>query len=158
MAAWRPPGSSSARPAGSRSRYSRTSRSASRRTPRSARRRSAPRASWSPGSRRSKSPASSPARRMLDAVLVPLAHVGGGVFSPLQLAPPFVALAAYWLRARTLARQGRPVPPWRIASFGLGIALILVALVSPVAHIGGELILAHMAQHILLADLAALLM
>jgi len=95
---------------------------------------------------------------MLDAVFVPLAHVGGGVFSPLQLAPPFVALAAYWLRARTLARQGRPVSPWRMASFGLGIGLILVALVSPVAHIGGELILAHMAQHILLADLAALLM
>jgi cytochrome c oxidase assembly factor CtaG len=95
---------------------------------------------------------------MLDRVIVPLAHVGGGVFEPLQLLPPFVALAAYWMRARTLARQGRPVAPWRMASFGLGIGLILVALVSPVAHIGGELILAHMAQHVLMADLAALLL
>jgi cytochrome c oxidase assembly factor CtaG len=95
---------------------------------------------------------------MLDRVIVPLAHVGGGVFEPLQLLPPFVALGAYWVRARTLARQGRPVAPWRMASFGLGIGLILVALVSPVAHIGGELILAHMAQHVLMADLAALLL
>ena len=29
---------------------------------------------------------------------------------------------------------------------------------SPVAHIGGELVLAHMAQHVLMADLAALLL
>jgi len=95
---------------------------------------------------------------MLDRVNVPLAHVGGGVFEPLQLAPPFLALAAYWIRARTLARQGRPVAPWRMASFGLGVGLILIALLSPVAHIGGELVLAHMAQHVLMADLAALLL
>ena len=51
------------------------------------------------------------ARRMLAQVTAPLAHVGGGVFEPLQILPPLVVLAAYWLRARTLARQGRPVPP-----------------------------------------------
>ena len=96
--------------------------------------------------------------RMLDAVIVPIAHVGGGVFSPLQVTPPLLALAAYWMRARTLARQGRPVPPWRMACFGLGIPVILLALITPVAHIGGELILAHMAQHILMADLGALLL
>jgi putative membrane protein len=91
-------------------------------------------------------------------VFAPLAHVGSGVFEPLQLLPPLVALAAYWLRARTLARQGRPLPAWRIACFALGIALVVVALASPVAHIGEELILAHMAQHVVMADLAALLM
>jgi putative membrane protein len=91
-------------------------------------------------------------------VIAPLAHVGGGVFEPLQLLPPLVALAAYELRARTLARQGRPVPAWRVACFALGIALLVVALASPAAHIGEELILAHMAQHVLMADLAALLM
>jgi putative membrane protein len=91
-------------------------------------------------------------------VIAPLAHVGSGVFEPLQLLPPFAALAAYAVRARTLARRGRPVPLWRRVCFGAGIALILVALVSPVAHIGEELILAHMAQHVLMADLAALLL
>jgi putative membrane protein len=95
---------------------------------------------------------------MLDPVMVPLAHVGGGVFQPVQLAPPLLALGAYWIRARTLASQGRPVPAWRMVCFALGIGVILMALVTPVAHIGGELILAHMAQHILMADLGALLL
>jgi putative membrane protein len=91
-------------------------------------------------------------------VTVPLAHVGGGVLEPLQLVPAFLALAAYAVRARTLARQGRPVPLWRSLCFTAGIALVVVALASPVAHIGEELILAHMAQHVLMADLAALLL
>jgi putative membrane protein len=89
-------------------------------------------------------------------VIVPIAHVGGGVFEPLQLVPPFAALAAYALRARTLAREGRPVPPGRVVCFALGIALVIAALTTPVAHIGGELVLAHMAQHLLMADLGAL--
>jgi len=50
------------------------------------------------------------------------------------------------------------VAAWRLACFGLGIAVILMALVTPVASIGGELILAHMAQHILMADVGALLL
>jgi cytochrome c oxidase assembly factor CtaG len=91
-------------------------------------------------------------------VIVPLAHVGGGVFEPLQLLPPLAALGAYWKRARTLERQGRPLPIWRMVCFGGGIALIVAALVTPLAHIGGELVLAHMGQHVLMADLAALLM
>jgi len=91
-------------------------------------------------------------------VIAPLAHVGGGVFEPLQLLPPLAALAAYWKRARTLDRQGRPLPAWRMACFGAGIALLVAALVTPLAHIAEELVLAHMAQHVLMADLAALLM
>jgi putative membrane protein len=91
-------------------------------------------------------------------VTVPLAHVGGGVLEPLQLLPAFAALAAYAVRSRTLARQGRPVPLWRTLCFAAGIALIVAALVTPVAHIGEELILAHMAQHVAMADLAALLL
>jgi cytochrome c oxidase assembly factor CtaG len=91
-------------------------------------------------------------------VTAPLAHVGSGVFEPLQLVPPLAALAAYWLRARTLGRQGRPVAAWRMACFAAGIALILLALVTPVAHVGEELVLAHMAQHVAMADLGALLL
>jgi putative membrane protein len=89
-------------------------------------------------------------------VVAPLAHVGGGVFEPLQLLPPFLALLGYGLRARTLSRQGRPVAPLRIASFAVGIALVIAGLTTPLAHIGGELVLAHMAQHLLIADLGAL--
>jgi putative membrane protein len=86
-----------------------------------------------------------------------LAHVGTGSWEPLQLAPPLLAAVAYAMRARTLARQGRPVAARRQVTFFAGIALILASLASPLAHIGGELILAHMAQHLVLGDLAALL-
>jgi putative membrane protein len=89
-------------------------------------------------------------------VVAPLAHVGSGVFEPLQLLPPLLALLAYALRARTLRDQGRPVQPLRMASFALGIALVIAGLTTPLAHIGGELILAHMGQHLLIADLGAL--
>ena len=89
-------------------------------------------------------------------MVAPFAHVGSGVFEPLQLLPTFAALLGYALRARTLARQGRPVAPARIASFALGIALIVAGLTTPLAHMGGELVLAHMAQHLLIADLGAL--
>ena len=40
-------------------------------------------------------------------MIVPFSHVGGGVLEPLQLLPPFLALAAYWVRSRTLASEGR---------------------------------------------------
>ena len=90
-------------------------------------------------------------------MLAPLAHVGSGSWEPLQLLPAVVAAAGYALRARTLARQGRPPSVWRQASFFTGIALIFAALASPLAHLGEELVLAHMAQHLVMADLAALL-
>ncbi|HEY6780643.1 MAG TPA: cytochrome c oxidase assembly protein, partial [Thermoleophilaceae bacterium] len=90
-------------------------------------------------------------------MFVPFAHVGTGVFAPVQLLPAFIALAGYSVRARTLARQGRPVPGLRMASFGIGIGLVVAALVTPLAHLGGELIFAHMAQHLLMADIGALL-
>ena len=91
-------------------------------------------------------------------MIVPFSHVGGGVLEPLQLLPPFLALAAYWVRSRTLASEGRPVPGWRMACFGAGIAVIVAALATPVAHIGEELVLGHMAQHLLMADLGSLLL
>ena len=76
---------------------------------------------------------------------------------PLQLAPIVVLGAAYGVRARTLTRGGRPVPGWRIALFALGLALLVLAVASPIAVVGEEeLFSAHMAQHLLLGDLAPL--
>lgn len=78
-------------------------------------------------------------------------------FEPLQLAPVVLIAAAYAMRARTLARREQPVPRWRIALFALGVALLLVAVASPVAAIGEEELFSfHMAQHLLLGDLAPL--
>ena len=76
---------------------------------------------------------------------------------PLQLAPIAVIAVAYGVRARTLARRGQPVPGWRIALFALGIALLFVAVASPIAAVGEEELFAfHMTQHLLLGDLAPL--
>jgi cytochrome c oxidase assembly factor CtaG len=85
-----------------------------------------------------------------------VAHVEGA-FEPLQLVPVAVVAGLYAARARTLALRGRPVPGWRQLSFAAGILLVLVALVSPLAALDDELVWVHMAQHLVLADLAALL-
>lgn len=87
-----------------------------------------------------------------------LAHVGSGTYEPLQIVLLLAIAVAYALRARTLANEDRPVAVWRQLSFAAGVALIGVALVSPAAHLGEELIVAHMAQHLVLGDLAALLL
>jgi putative membrane protein len=87
-----------------------------------------------------------------------LAHVGGGTFAPLQLAPALLAAVLYALRVRTLDGTPRAVPGWRQACFLGGCALIVVVLVSPVSHISDELFLAHMVEHLLIADFATLLL
>jgi putative membrane protein len=86
-----------------------------------------------------------------------VAHAGGGSFEPLQLAGLTLVASAYGLRALSLRRQGRPPPTWRIVCFASGIALIAGAFASPLAHLGEELLLAHMAQHLVMGDLGALL-
>jgi putative membrane protein len=78
-------------------------------------------------------------------------------FEPLQLAPIVMIGVAYAIRARTLARRGQPVPDWRIGLFALGIALLLLAVASPVATIGEQRLFSfHMAQHLLIGDLGPL--
>jgi putative membrane protein len=78
-------------------------------------------------------------------------------FDPLQLAPVALAALAYGMRVRTLRRRGSPPPTWRILLFSLGIALLLLAFVSPIAAIGEqELFSFHMLQHVLIGDLAPL--
>lgn len=86
-----------------------------------------------------------------------LAHVGSGVFEPLQVIGLAAVGAAYAIRCGSLARQGRRVPGWRVAAFATGLVLIGVAFVSPVAHLGGELVYVHMIQHLVIGDVAALL-
>ena len=78
-------------------------------------------------------------------------------FDPLQLALLAIGALLYAKRARTLSRRGTPVAWWRPALFGLGVFLVAVALVSPVAALGEEESFAfHMVQHLLLGDLGPL--
>ena len=74
------------------------------------------------------------------------------------LAPVLLAAVgfAYARRAKTLAERGQPVPWWRQLCFGLGLLILLVTDVPPLSELAEELIVAHMAQHLLIGDLAAL--
>ena len=76
---------------------------------------------------------------------------------PTRLLPVAVAAFLYWRRALTLRRRGTPVPFWRQLLFGVGLALLLVATVSPIDWLGEERLFSfHMLQHVLLGDLAPL--
>jgi putative membrane protein len=76
---------------------------------------------------------------------------------PVQLLPTVAVAVLYARRAATLAGRGTPVPLWRRISFWAGIALVLLALVTPIDEIGEEdLFFVHMVQHVLLGDLAPL--
>jgi putative membrane protein len=68
-----------------------------------------------------------------------------------------VVAYVYVRRTRTLAREGRPVSGWRQASFWTSIALVVLALNSPIDALGEEhFFFVHMTQHVLLGDLAPL--
>ena len=68
-----------------------------------------------------------------------------------------VAGVAYAIRALRLAEDGRPLPNWRLASFAAGIAVLAVAIASPLEALAEELVTGHMVQHLLIIDIAALL-
>jgi cytochrome c oxidase assembly factor CtaG len=85
----------------------------------------------------------------------PLA-LAGNAEAALQLGPLAVLALLYARRARTLARTGHPVPRWRRACFYSAFALIAAAL-SSLGDASEELLYAHMVEHLLLGDIAALL-
>lgn len=89
--------------------------------------------------------------------MIPLAHVGGPVFEPFQIAALTLVATAYSFRALTLSREGRPVPTWRMWCFAAGLLLITIAFLSPLGRLDDELVLAHMSQHLLMGDVGALL-
>ncbi len=82
----------------------------------------------------------------------------GWSFEPAQLVPIAVAAALYARRAWTLRSRGRPVPPVKALSYAAGLLVIFLALVSPIDAIGEErLFSVHMVQHLMLGDIAPLL-
>jgi cytochrome c oxidase assembly factor CtaG len=63
----------------------------------------------------------------------------------------------YYIRSRTLASEGRPVPGWRRACFAAGLLVLAGALSPPADNLADQLLVAHMAEHLLIGDVAALL-
>lgn len=88
-------------------------------------------------------------------VTPPLADADGSLIAT-QIVPLALLFTLYTARVRTLARTGRPVPRWRQACFYAGLATIALAL-SSLGVLSQELLFAHMIEHLLLGDIAALL-
>jgi cytochrome c oxidase assembly factor CtaG len=78
----------------------------------------------------------------------------------IDVAAPLLLVAvavAYARRASTLAARGTPVGIWRQASFAAGLLVLLLADVPPISTVAEELVVGHMGQHLLIGDLAGLL-
>jgi cytochrome c oxidase assembly factor CtaG len=84
--------------------------------------------------------------------------LGQWQLAPLQVALLVVLGLGYAVRARALASKGRPVRAARRVAFYAGLVVALIALVSPVDYLGeNRLLWVHMVQHLLLGDIAPLL-
>jgi len=78
----------------------------------------------------------------------------------IDVAAPLLLLAvalAYVRRASTLSARGTPVPLWRQLCFAAGFLLLALADMPPLADVAEEIVVAHMVQHLIVGDLAALL-
>jgi putative membrane protein len=75
----------------------------------------------------------------------------------IQIAPTAILGLLYARRARTLAGGPHEIPVWRRTCFYAGLATILAALLSPVGTLSDELLYMHMVEHLLMGDIAALL-
>ncbi len=74
-----------------------------------------------------------------------------------EITLPALAAALYWRRCQTLAPSGRAPSSGRQLTFAAGIAVWVLATLTPLAKLAEELVTAHMIQHLLLTDLAAVL-
>ena len=88
---------------------------------------------------------------------IPIAGLSG-VYATLEALPSLLAGLLYAKRASTLAGRGRPVPLWRQVCFAAGLLTILLAVLPPIGTLADDLVLGHMIEHLLLADIAALLL
>jgi cytochrome c oxidase assembly factor CtaG len=82
------------------------------------------------------------------------AHLG-------EFIPPLLACLLYLIlyrnRARGLASLRRPVRAWRRACFVSGAVLMTVVQLPPCDGLADQVLMAHMIQHILIGDIASLL-
>ena len=64
----------------------------------------------------------------------------------------------YRARLRTLADEQRPIESWRPWCFAAGLVVLAAALIPPMDRLADELLVAHMVEHLLIGDAAALLL
>ena len=74
---------------------------------------------------------------------------------PAGIALVALLLALYARAVTVLGRRGYRVPRGQQAAWYFGVGLVAIALIGPPDALGDDLLSAHMAQHLLVADLAA---
>jgi cytochrome c oxidase assembly factor CtaG len=81
-------------------------------------------------------------------------------FAPIVMIALAGYTGVYCARWRTARREGgyRAASRWRLASFCAGVFALFLALISPIDRIGEQLASVHMVQHLLIADVAAILL
>lgn len=79
------------------------------------------------------------------------------VLAILEMIPLTAAVVFYWNRAMRLSWDGRPIPGWRQACFGAGLFLAAFVMFNPLGYLADELVIAHMVEHLVLSDIASLL-
>ena len=89
------------------------------------------------------------------AAALPFSGAHMGEFLPPVLAG-CVYLALYLRRARTLARRGAGPGGWRITSFATGVLVVTIIQAGPLDSLSDQVLLAHMAQHVLIGDICSL--
>jgi cytochrome c oxidase assembly factor CtaG len=87
----------------------------------------------------------------------PTADIGTTIVESLPAISLIVAACAYAIRVLHLSSAGRPVPLIRQLAFLGGLVFIGIALVSPLDGLADELLTFHMIQHLLIMDVAAVL-
>jgi putative membrane protein len=92
---------------------------------------------------------------MIGPPLIPAAALHLAEFVPPVLASA-VYLLLYLTRVQTLARERRPVPGWRVASFVFGVALVTIVQLPPLDDLADQVLVAHMVQHLVIGDIASL--
>lgn len=75
----------------------------------------------------------------------------------MELTPLTLSVFYYWHRAMHLSWDGRPVPVWRQVCFGSGVAVFVLALFTPVGRLAEDLVIFHMVEHLMIGDVASLL-
>jgi putative membrane protein len=77
--------------------------------------------------------------------------------APLELVPLVIPAVMYASRTHHLAARGRRVPAWRQACFGAGLGVIAASLAG-LGPLSDQLLYAHMIEHLLIGDVAAILL
>ena len=84
----------------------------------------------------------------------------GWTFAPIVLLALIGYVVVYVVRWRTVRREGgaRAASGWRLTSWCAGVFVLFLALISPIDRLGEQLATMHMVQHLLIADIAPILL